>query len=56
MTVEVTTSAMLWLQPLDVPPPDDQFGFGLILVILLVVVAALIGLIFIARRRGQERK
>ena len=56
MTVEALGPATLWLLPLDVPPPDDQFGFGLVLVVLLVVVVALIGLFFIARRRGQKRK
>jgi len=56
MTVEMPSTAMLWLRPMDVPPPDEQFGFGLILVALLVVVVALIVLIFLARRRGQSSK
>jgi len=56
MIGEVLSSAALWLQPMDVVPPDERFGFGLVLVVLLVVLAALIGLFFISRRRGQKRK
>ena len=56
MTVETLSPPTLWLLPMDVPPPDDQFGFGLVLVALLVVLAALIGLFFLARRRGQKRR
>ena len=56
MTAALVGSLLLWLAPMDVPPPKDRISFGLVLVILLVVLGALIALMFLARRRGKGVK
>jgi hypothetical protein len=56
MTFATLGAAGLWLVPLDVPPPSEQFGFLPIMLLALLAMALLAGVVIFTRHRRKGRK
>ena len=56
MTFAAIPAAGLWLVPLDVPPPSEQFGFLPIMLLALLAMAVLVGTVIFTRHRRKGRK